>query len=143
MEKPKWEINDEWTSAINTAVDMFMKILDWMWSLTLPGTNIPLYTIWIITFILGIVMALLKSNLSLAPTAQLTKSATGQMYKSASFLVTKSYKGGKAIKKGYATHKTKVNNNNKTRLSLLAKQAKTREQGYKRVHTTQRINKGE
>lgn len=94
MEKPKWEINDEWTSAINTAVDMFMKILDWMWSLTLPGTNIPLYTIWIITFILGIVMALLKSNLSLAPTVKLTKSATSQMYNKASSLAVK---GGKKV----------------------------------------------
>lgn len=36
-----------WDEAFLVVVNYFMKIMDWMWTLTLPATQIPLYVLWI------------------------------------------------------------------------------------------------
>ncbi|WP_338984953.1 hypothetical protein [Spiroplasma endosymbiont of Diplazon laetatorius] len=53
---------DTWNEAINVIVDIFMKCADWMWSLTLPATDIPLYTIWITAAIIKVMLMILGSD---------------------------------------------------------------------------------
>ncbi|GAA6238845.1 MAG: hypothetical protein SPLM_09610 [Spiroplasma phoeniceum] len=65
-----------WDDAFNVVIDIFMKIMDWMWKLKLPATDIPLYAIWIIGGILGIVMRLVGSAPQLSTMSQNTLQAT-------------------------------------------------------------------
>ncbi|UNF61154.1 hypothetical protein [Spiroplasma poulsonii] len=64
-----------WDDAFNVVIDIFMKIMDWMWTLKLPATDIPLYVLWIIGGILGIVMHLVGSAPQLSTMSQNTSSA--------------------------------------------------------------------
>ncbi|CAI94594.1 hypothetical protein QII16_gp09 [Spiroplasma phage SVGII3] len=64
-----------WDDAFNVVIDIFMKIMDWMWTLKLPATDIPLYVLWIIGGILGIVMRLVGSAPQLSTMSQNTASA--------------------------------------------------------------------
>ncbi len=49
--------NDVWNGAINVVVDIFMKIMDWMWALKLPGTDIPLFVLWVIGDVINAIIA--------------------------------------------------------------------------------------
>ncbi|QED25139.1 hypothetical protein [Spiroplasma citri] len=64
-----------WDDVFNVVIDIFMKIMDWMWTLKLPATDIPLYILWIIGGILGIVMRLVSSAPQLSTMSQNTASA--------------------------------------------------------------------
>ncbi|AXF96007.1 hypothetical protein [Spiroplasma phoeniceum] len=64
-----------WDDAFNVVIDIFMKIMDWMWTLKLPATDIPLYVIWIIGGILGIIMRLVGSPPQLSTMSKNTASA--------------------------------------------------------------------
>ncbi|WP_424526231.1 hypothetical protein [Spiroplasma endosymbiont of Glossina fuscipes fuscipes] len=70
-----------WDDAFNVVIDIFMKIMDWMWTLKLPATDIPLYVLWIIGGILGIVMRLVGSAPQLSTMSQNTKQAAGAIGK--------------------------------------------------------------
>lgn len=58
--------NDVWNGAINVVVDIFMKIMDWMWALKLPGTNIPLFVIWVIGGVINVIFLLVNSSRGLS-----------------------------------------------------------------------------
>lgn len=60
------DYNDFWTSAMDVVVNLFMKILDWMFLLTLPGTNIPLYVLWFLAGIISIICRIVGSSPSMA-----------------------------------------------------------------------------
>lgn len=68
-----------WDDAFNVVIDIFMKIMDWMWTLKLPATDIPLYVLWIIGGILGIVMRLVGSAPQLSTMSQNTIQATSPL----------------------------------------------------------------
>lgn len=54
-------LGDNITSAIDVMVNYFMKIFDWIFSLTIPGTDFPLYILWIIGAIINVILVILKS----------------------------------------------------------------------------------
>ncbi|WP_425379389.1 hypothetical protein [Spiroplasma endosymbiont of Stenodema calcarata] len=58
--------NDVWNGAINTIVDIFMKIMDWMWALKLPATDIPLFVLWVIGGVINLIFLLVNSSRGLS-----------------------------------------------------------------------------
>lgn len=64
-----------WDEAFLVVVNYFMKIMDWMWTFTLPATQIPLYVLWIIGGILGVVFRVLGSSPQLSTMSKNTTSA--------------------------------------------------------------------
>ncbi|ALA97621.1 Spiroplasmavirus-related protein [Spiroplasma kunkelii CR2-3x] len=68
--------NDVWNGAINTIVDIFMKIMDWMWTLKLPGTNIPLFVIWVIGGVINVILLLVNSSRGLSSVSRASLEAS-------------------------------------------------------------------
>ncbi|APE75315.1 hypothetical protein [Spiroplasma citri] len=130
-----------WNNAINVIVDIFMKIMDWMWALKLPGTNIPLFVIWVIGGVINVIMLLVNSSRGLSSVSQASLEASSSLARGVKGSVSSVFQTGRGMQKHFEDRKRFKNNRNKQQLSSLAKQAKTREQGFKRVHTTQRIKK--
>ena len=45
-----------WNQPVNIIVDIFMKIMDLMWAIKLPGTNIPLFVLWVLSGVINLIM---------------------------------------------------------------------------------------
>ncbi|AAF18313.1 membrane protein [Spiroplasma melliferum] len=73
--------NDVWNGAINVVVDIFMKIMDWMWALKLPGTNIPLFVIWVIGGVINVILLLVNSSRGLSSVSRSSLQASKQISK--------------------------------------------------------------
>ncbi|WP_425380650.1 hypothetical protein [Spiroplasma endosymbiont of Stenodema calcarata] len=71
--------NDVWNGAINTIVDIFMKIMDWMWTLKLPGTDIPLFVLWVIGGVINVIMLLVNSSRGLSSVSRSSLQASKQI----------------------------------------------------------------
>lgn len=67
---------ENWDLAFGAIVNYFMKIMDWMWSLTLPATDIPLYVLWIIGATLAVIFRVLGSSPQLSTMSKTTVKAT-------------------------------------------------------------------
>ncbi len=71
--------NDVWNGAINVVVDIFMKIMDWMWALKLPGTDIPLFVLWVICGVINVIMLLINSSRGLSSVSRSYLQASKQI----------------------------------------------------------------
>ncbi|APE74928.1 hypothetical protein [Spiroplasma citri] len=89
--------NDVWNGAINVVVDIFMKIMDWMWALKLPGTNIPLFVIWVIGGVINVIFLLVNSSRGLSSVSRASLEASSNIAKGVKGTVSFSYKSGKKV----------------------------------------------
>ncbi len=72
-------IDDVWNGAINVVVDIFMKIMDWMWALKLPGTDIPLFVLWVIGGVINVIFLLVNSSRGLSSISRSSLQASKQI----------------------------------------------------------------
>ncbi|WP_233485472.1 hypothetical protein [Spiroplasma sp. ChiS] len=84
--------NDVWNGAINVVVDIFMKIMDWMWALKLPGTNIPLFVIWVFGGVINVIFLLVNSSRGLSSVSRASLEASSSVAKGAKGVVSFSKK---------------------------------------------------
>ncbi|WFG97908.1 hypothetical protein M1770_07535 [Spiroplasma citri] len=131
--------NDEWKGAIKVEVDIYMKIMYWMWVLKLTGTNKTLFVILVIGGVINVIMLLVNSSRGLSSVSQASLEASSSLARGVKGSVSSVFQTGRGMQKHIKERKQFKINRNKQQLSSLAKQAKIREQGFKRVHTTRRI----
>ncbi|WP_253723436.1 hypothetical protein [Spiroplasma citri] len=87
-----------WNNAINVIVDIFMKIMDWMWALKLPGTNIPLFVIWVIGGVINVIMLLVNSSRGLSSVSQASLEASSSLARGVKGSVSSVFKLGAVCK---------------------------------------------
>lgn len=134
--------NDNWNKIFSFIFDTFLFVFDVIWNTKLPMTNIT------IAYFLIFFMVIKLSIYAIHGTST-NYNDLGSTVKSGVINSSKLYgatvRGVSSTKKGLQRHikerkQFKVSRN-KQQLSSLTKQAKTREQGFKRIHTTKRIKK--
>ncbi len=134
--------NDNWNKIFSFIFDTFLFVFDVIWNTKLPMTNIT------IAYFLIFFMVIKLSIYAIHGTST-NYNDLGSMVKSGVINSSKLYgatvRGVSSTKQGLQKHikerkQFKVSRN-KQQLSSLARQAKTRELSFKRIHTTKRIKK--
>ncbi|MFX4057023.1 MAG: hypothetical protein EHV01_001630 [Spiroplasma sp. hy2] len=134
--------NDNWNKIFSFIFDTFLFVFDVIWNTKLPMTNIT------IAYFLIFFMVIKLSIYAIHGTST-NYNDLGSIVKSGVINSSKLYgatvRGVSSTKKGLQGHikerKQFKFSRNKQQLSSLVRQAKTREQGFKRIHSTKRIKK--
>ncbi|WP_114564723.1 hypothetical protein [Spiroplasma phoeniceum] len=138
--------NSNWDKIFSFVFDIFLFIFDVIWNTKFPMTNTS------IAYFLVFFMVIKLSIYAIHGTSTQYNNLGSTVNNGVSQVYSSTVRGVSDIKQGMQKHikerkQFKINSNkikinsNKQQLSSLAKQAKIREQGFKRVHTTRRIKK--
>ena len=125
---------------------LFLFVFDVIWNTKLPMTNITIAYFLIFFMVIKLsIYAIHGTSTNYNDLGSTVKSGVINSSKLYGATVRNVYSTGKGLQGHIKERKQfKVNRNvshNKQQLSSLARQAKTREQGFKRIHTTKRIKK--
>ncbi len=134
--------NDNWNKIFSFIFDTFLFVFDVIWNTKLPMTNITIAYFLIFFMVIKLsIYAIHRTSTNYNDLGSTVKSGVINSSK----LYGATVRGVSSTKKGLQKHikerkQFKVSRN-KQQLSSLARQAKTREQGFKRIHSTKRIKK--
>ncbi|UZQ30060.1 MAG: hypothetical protein OHM56_00405 [Spiroplasma phoeniceum] len=134
--------NDNWNNIFSFIFDTFLFVFDVTWNTKLPMTNITIAYFLIFFMVIKLsIYAIHRTSTNYNELGSIVKSGVINSSK----LYGATVRGVSSTKQGLQKHikeqkQFKVSRN-KQQLSSLAKQAKTREQGFKRIHSTKRIKK--
>ncbi len=134
--------NNNWNKIFSFIFDTFLFVFDVIWNTKLPMTNITIAYFLIFFMVIKLsIYAIHGTSTNYNDLGSTVKSGVTNSSK----LYGATVRGVSSTKQGLQKHikerkQFKVSRN-KQQLSSLVKQAKTREQGFKRIHTTKRIKK--
>ncbi|WP_348735656.1 hypothetical protein [Spiroplasma endosymbiont of Ammophila pubescens] len=134
--------NDNWNKIFSFIFDTFLFVFDVIWNTKLPMTNITIAYFLIFFMVIKLsIYAIHGTSINYNDLGSIVKSGVINSSK----LYSATVRGVSSTKQGLQKHikerkQFKVSRN-KQQLSSLARQAKTRELGFKRIHTTKRIKK--
>nr|CAK99895.1 plectrovirus spv1-r8a2b orf 5 transmembrane protein [Spiroplasma citri] len=124
--------NSNWDKIFSFVFDIFLFIFDVIWNTKLPMTNTS------IAYFLVFFMVIKLSIYAIHGTSTQYNNLFSTVNNGVSQVYSSTVRGVSDTKQGMQKHikerKQFKINRNKKQLSSLAKQAKTREQGYRRVH---------
>ncbi|WP_424526017.1 hypothetical protein [Spiroplasma endosymbiont of Glossina fuscipes fuscipes] len=126
------ENNSNWDKIFSFIFDRFLFIFDVIWNTKLPMTNTTI--VYFIIFFMVIklsIYAIHGTSTQYNELGSTVKNSTSKLYSATARGVSDTKQG---IQKHVKKRKQFKINRNKQQLSSLAKQAKTREQGYRRVN---------
>ncbi|QCO24500.1 Spiroplasmavirus-related protein [Spiroplasma melliferum] len=129
------ENNSNWDKIFSFIFDVFLFIFDVIWNTKLPMTNttIAYFIIFFMVIKLSI-YAIHGTSTQYNELGSTVQNSTSKLYSATARGARGAVNTGKGVKAHFKERKQFKINRNKQQLSSLAKQAKTREQGYRRVH---------
>ncbi|KAI92346.1 hypothetical protein [Spiroplasma melliferum] len=126
------ENNSNWDKIFSFIFDVFLFIFDVIWNTKLPMTNTTIAYFIIFFMIIKLsIYAIHGTSTQYNELGSTVKNSTSQLYSATARGVSDTKQG---IQKHIKERKQFKINRNKQQLSSLAKQAKTREQAYRRIH---------
>ncbi len=134
--------NDNWNNIFSFIFDTFLFVFDVIWNTKLPMTNITIAYFLIFFMVIKLsIYAINRTSTNYNDLGSTVKSGVINSSKLYGATVRSVYSTKQGLQKHIKERKQFKVSRNKQQLSSLAKQAKTREQGFKRIHTTKRIKK--
>ncbi|UZQ30648.1 MAG: hypothetical protein OHM56_03710 [Spiroplasma phoeniceum] len=134
--------NDNWNKIFSFIFDTFLFVFDVIWNTKLPMTNITIAYFLIFFMIIKLsIYAIHGTSTNYNDLGSTVKSGVINSSKLYGATVRGVSSTGKGLQKHIRERKQFKFSRNKQQLSSLARQAKTREQGFKRIHSTKRIKK--
>ncbi len=134
--------NDNWNNIFSFIFDTFLFVFDLIWNTKLPMTNITIAYFLIFFMVIKLsIYAIHWTSTNYNDLGSAVKSGvinSSKLYGATVRSVSSTKQG---LQKHIKERKQFKVSRNKQQLSSLAKQAKTREQGFKRINNTKRIKK--
>ncbi len=131
--------NDNWNKIFSFIFDTFLFVFDVIWNTKLPMTNITIAYFLIFFMVIKLsIYAIHGTSTNYNNLGSTVKSGVINSSKLTILGVSSTKQG---LQKHIKERKQFKVSRNKQQLSSLARQAKTREQGFKRIHSTKRIKK--
>ncbi|WP_348736177.1 hypothetical protein [Spiroplasma endosymbiont of Ammophila pubescens] len=134
--------NDNWNKIFSFIFDNFLFVFDVIWNTKLPMTNITIAYFLIFFMVIKLsIYAIHGTSINYNDLGSTVKSGvinSSKLYGATIRSVSSTKQG---LQKHIKERKQFKVSRNKQQLSSLARQVKTREQGFKRIHSTKRIKK--